>query len=141
MRFVIAGPLDSPQLFQAAVAHASVHGTELAYLVPDTFRVWCTPIMAEAASQIVNDLQIVANPRRRRHGAAYPLHAALAGSDRSFTFEGTGSGRQNHIGQFGGLGIEEVLDYEEFKSTPQLERADAVRFKVRGIFTQNIKPH
>ena len=79
---------------------------------------------------------IVANPGGRRHGAAHALHAAFAGSDGAFAFKGAGSGGQHNVGQFGGLGIEKVLDQQEFKSAQSLEGAVPVGLGVRGIFAR-----
>src|SRR5205085_9370748 len=47
MRLVIAGPLNSTEILQAAVAHTRVHRTELTHFVPDAFRVRLAPIVAE----------------------------------------------------------------------------------------------
>src|SRR5437773_10567616 len=49
MRLVVAGPLDTTELLQTAVAHTRVHRTQLAHFVPDTFRVRLTPIVAKTA--------------------------------------------------------------------------------------------
>jgi hypothetical protein len=70
--------------------------------------------MAEAASQIKNDLQIIANARGRRHGAADALHPALTGSHSTFAFKSACCGWQHNVSEFSGFGIEKVLDQEEF---------------------------
>src|SRR5260370_740837 len=115
MRLVIARPLDPAQFFQAAIAHATVHGAQAAKLVPDAFRVRVAPIVAEAAGEIENDLDVIANSTRRRYGASYPLHATLARSDRAFALTPACGSGQNHVGQFSSLGVEKVLDQQKLK--------------------------
>src|SRR5215472_17997537 len=64
MRFVVTRPLDTAKLLQTGVAHAAMHRAQAAHLVPDGFGMRLSPIMPKPARQIVDDLSIVAHPRR-----------------------------------------------------------------------------
>ena len=64
-----------------------------------SFRRSAPPIMAQAAREIVNNLDVVANARRAANGAANPLHSALAGSHGAFGFTPAGGGGQHYVGQ------------------------------------------
>src|SRR5215813_4378775 len=98
-----------------------------------------SPIMPKPARQIVDDLSIVAHPRRWRHSAADALHSALAGGNRAFAFTPPGSGGKHYVRQFCGFGIEKVLHHQEFQSGKQFERAMPVSLRIGWILTQHIE--
>src|SRR5579864_3518941 len=78
VELVIAWPLEAAHFFQTTVTHAGVHRAQRAHLIPNRFGIGRAPVVAEAASQVKNDLKIVTNAGRGWHGAADALHAALA---------------------------------------------------------------
>src|SRR5262249_59842842 len=88
MRFVVAWPLNSAELLQALVAHASVHGAQAAAFIPDPLGFRLAPVMAEPSRQIKENRHVVPHALGRIHGAAHALHPPLARCDRSFAFEG-----------------------------------------------------
>src|SRR5215470_20290213 len=90
MRFVIAWPLDSAELFEPPVAHTRVHWAQTAQFIPERFRVGFAPVVTKPPREIVNDVEIVANPLGHGHSATHALHPALARSHGPFTFEGAG---------------------------------------------------
>src|SRR5439155_5638970 len=79
MRFVVARPLNAFEFLEAPITHARMHRTEPADFVPNAFRSWLAPVVAQTTRQLVNDLDVAAHTGRRLDGATATLHAALAG--------------------------------------------------------------
>src|SRR5579863_2842970 len=132
MRFVVAGPLDSTEFFQPAIAHPGMHRTQSAHFVPDSFGARRSPFMAEAAGQLVDDVDIIAHARRRRYDEAHPLYAALARRDGAFAFTPARGCRQHYVSERGGIGVEEVLYHQEFEPSKQLQRAVTIGLRIRS---------
>src|SRR5215471_7103702 len=139
MGLVITGPLDSAQLLESFVTHAGVHGAQLAQFVPDAFSVGRTPIVPKPASQIEDDLDVVADTRRWRHSTADALHPALAGSHGAITLTPTRGGRKDHVSKLRRFGIEEVLDQKKLESAKKFERMMTVGFRVGGVLAEDVE--
>ena len=78
---VRARPLDAAELLEPRVAHPRVHRRERAQLVPDVLGRGRAEVVAEAATELVDDLDVVAGLGRRVVRLAHALHAALARGD------------------------------------------------------------
>src|SRR5579884_423663 len=98
VRLIVAGPLNAAELFEARVAHAGVHGTEPAKLVPDAFCVGLAPVVTEAAGKLEENFRIIANAFGKRQSTADALHAAFAARDRAFAFAPSRRSGKNDVG-------------------------------------------
>src|SRR5450759_3411331 len=112
MRLVRAGPLDPPELVEAGVGHAGVHGREAADLLPNLLGGGVSPIGTEALGDLADQLDVVAGAFRRAERTAHALYAPLAVGDRALRLSPPRSRGQHHVRELGGLGEEDVLHDE-----------------------------
>ena len=116
-----------------------MHGAELANFIPNTFGIRRAPVVTHPARQVVDYFDVIPDSRWSRHSPANALHAAFARSDRAVGFAPSSGGRQYHVGQFGSLGIKQILDSQKFQTTQQLERPMAISLGVCRVLAQHIK--
>ena len=120
---VVARPLEAAQLLEPAVAHPGVDRRQASDLVPDRLGVGLAPGAAHPVGQVEDDRQVVAGAGRRRDRRAHALDAPLGVGDGAVALGPGRGGRQDDVGELGGLGQEQVLDDEEVEALEQLDRA------------------
>ncbi len=95
--------------------------------------------MSERVCEQAHDLDVVLRVARRVDRLAHPLNAALTARDRPFTLSPGGGSREHNVGEFGGLGQEQILDHEMIQTFQKLYRVSHVRFRLRRIFADDVE--
>src|SRR5262249_26880396 len=84
MIFVITGPLEASQCFEALIAHAGMIGAQPAQFVPDIFSSGMSPIIAELKREVTDDGNVIARLPGRLQGFAHTLNTSFTIRDGSF---------------------------------------------------------
>src|SRR3954454_11086328 len=113
---------------EVVVLQARVVGHDRHELVEDLARVVVVHRQADAVAHLLDDLPVLARLARRVEHLAPELHAAVGVRVRAVLLEVRGRG-QDHVGELGRLGQEDVLDDEELEGRERL--ADLVDVRVR----------
>jgi Protein involved in mRNA turnover and stability len=130
---VHARPLDAAELLEPPVAHPRVHRRERAQLVPDVLGGSRAEIVTEAATELVDDLDVVARLARRVVRLAHALHASLARGHRPLDLAQRRRRGQHDVGELGRARDEEVLDDEMVEPFEQALGALLVGFSLRRV--------
>ena len=135
---VVARPLDAAELLEPAIAHAGVDGRQAADLVPDGLGFGLAPAGAHPVGELEDDRQVVARAGRRLDGLAHALDATLGVGDGALALGPRRGGRQDHVGELGGLRQEQVLDDEELETGQQLDGALLVRLGLDRVLADAV---
>src|SRR5262249_383325 len=73
-----------------------------------------------------------------RDGWADTLHASLTIGNRTVGLTPACAPREDHVGKFGGLRIEQVLDDHKFQAAQQPHCAVAIGFAIHRVFAQHV---
>ena len=94
--------------------------------------------MAQAARELVDDLDVVAVAAGGVVGLAHALHAALTRGDGALDLAERRGRRQDDVGQLGRAREEEVLDDEVVEALEQPLRALLVGLSLRRVLADDV---
>ena len=135
---VRARPLDAAELLEPRVAHPCMHRRERAQLVPDVLGARRAELVAEAPSELVDDLDVVAGSPGGVVRLAHALHAALARGDGALDLAQRRRRREDDVGELRGAREEEVLDDEVVEPLEQPLGALLVRLSLRRVLADDV---
>ncbi len=95
--------------------------------------------MSHATREIEEDVEVVPGSRRRIERLAHALNPALAVGHRPLRFAPAGRGREDHVGQLGGRGEEDVLHDEQVEALEPMPRLGLVGFRLERVLAQDVE--
>ena len=121
-----AGVGDRVLALQTLPGDAANAGHGVAHLVKHFADMFVLPVQPEAVADLLDDPQVLASGARRVDGLAAHLHQPVGVGEAAVLFRER-AGRQDDVGQVGGLGQKDVLHHQVLQRRQRLAGMVGVR--------------
>ena len=128
---------DGVLSLQPVPGHAADAGHAAAHFIEHLGDMAVGPAQPQALGQLLNDPQVLARVAGRVDGLAAHLHQPV-GVGETAGFLGKGARRQDHVGQVGGLGQEDVLHHQVVERGQRLAGVVGVGVGHRRVLAHHV---